>query len=96
MMEVESFSNHPENFCGLYKEKVEDWRNSEFSVVNDNLVFHFRNLIKKYKKQMGDTDDTFIVSGGLQQYLNKQKSNIQPTEDGIERDDSAFSHLPVS
>lgn len=98
MMEIETFSNHPENFGGLHEEKVEDWRNLEFSLVDQNLVFHFRNLIKKYNKQMGDTNDTFIVSGGLQQYLNKQKTNTQAAEDkvGIQRDDSAFSHLPVN
>ncbi|KAJ8305428.1 hypothetical protein KUTeg_015973 [Tegillarca granosa] len=98
MMEIETFSNHPENFGGLHEEKVEDWRNLEFSLVDQNLVFHFRNLIKKYNKQMGDTNDTFIVSGGLQQYLNKQKTNTQTAEDkvGIQRDDSAFSHLPVN
>lgn len=45
-------------------------------VVDDTLLYTLKTLIKKYKKQMGDTDDFCVVSGGLQQFINKQEKKM--------------------
>lgn len=42
-------------------------------VVDETLLYTLKTLIKKYKKRMGDTDDYCVVSGGLQQFINKQE-----------------------
>lgn len=45
-------------------------------VVDDTLLYTLKTLIKKYKKRMGDTDDFCVVSGGLQQFINKQEKKM--------------------
>lgn len=62
--------------------------------VDETLLYTFKTLIKKYKKQMGDTNDVCIVSGGLQQYLNKQKKS--GAEEIKAKNGLTFNDLPVS
>lgn len=45
-------------------------------VVDDTLLYTLKTLIKKYKKRMGDTYDFCVVSGGLQQFINKQEKKM--------------------
>ncbi|KAK3592045.1 hypothetical protein CHS0354_019300 [Potamilus streckersoni] len=39
--------------------------------IDQNTIDYFKNLIRKYKKKMGDSEVNEVCSGGLQQYLNK-------------------------
>jgi HJR/Mrr/RecB family endonuclease len=61
---------------------------------NEVLLYTFKTLIKKYKKQMGDNSDVCIVSGGLQQYLNKQRKS--GSEEVQAKNGVTFNDLPVS
>lgn len=45
-------------------------------VVDDTLLYTLKTLIKKYKKRICDTDDFCVVSGGLQQFINKQEKKM--------------------
>lgn len=49
---------------------------SVVSQVVDYVLYTLKTLIKKYKKRMGDTDDFCVVSGGLQQFINKQEKKM--------------------
>lgn len=63
--------------------------------IDKTVVFAFKTLMKKYKKQMGDTNDISIVAGGLQQYLNKKALKKTAEDDNCYQPDSAFHKLPV-
>ena len=68
----------------------------EPGIVDQTVVFAFKTLIKRYKKQMGDTKDISIVTGGLQQYLNKKALKKTEKTDDTHQEDSLFHSLPVS
>lgn len=63
--------------------------------IDKTVVFAFKTLMKKYKKLMGDTNDISIVTGGLQQYLNKKALKKTTEDDNCYQPDSAFHKLPV-
>lgn len=70
----------------------------DVTLLDQNSVFYFRHLIKKYKRQMGDVDNNSVCSGGLQQYLIKQgeKKEKQKLEMEIKgQEQSKFEQLPV-
>lgn len=67
---------------------------SQVVELDETLLYTLKTLIKKYKKRMGDTDDCFVVSGGLQQFINKQEKKMSVEDQnklGLN-----FNDLPVS
>lgn len=70
----------------------------DVTLLDQNSVFYFKHLIKKYKKQMGDIDNSNVCSGGLQQYLIKQgekKERQRLTQENTGQEQSQFEQLPV-
>lgn len=74
----------------------EETISQETPIVDQTVIYAFKNLVRKYKKQMGDTNDISIVTGGLQQYLNKKALKKTETNEDIHQQDSLFHNLPVS
>ena len=71
-------------------------REEDSDIIDETLIYSFKQLIKKYRKQMGDnTSDLCVASGGLQQYLNRKKVP-KSTQNQHAVDDSFFNALPVS
>lgn len=67
----------------------------ETPIVDQTVIYAFKNLVRKYKKQMGDTNDISIVTGGLQQYLNKKALKKTDKTEDIHQQDSIFHNLPL-
>ena len=69
---------------------------NETCVIDQKTVLYFRNLIRKYKKYIGEMDDDLkVCSGGLQQYLNRQMEKRKEREENFQAQ-SKFESLPVS
>ncbi|XP_052255798.1 F-box only protein 4-like isoform X1 [Dreissena polymorpha] len=72
---------------------------TEVSLIDHSSAMYFRLLIKKYKKHMGEEMGSHSVcSGGLQQYLIKQRHcQVQLKEDQEDKSQqqSGFECLPV-
>lgn len=64
-------------------------------LVDQTIVYSFKTLVKKYRKQMGDSKDISIVTGGLQQYLNKKALQKCDNDENINQQDSLFHSLPL-
>ena len=62
-------------------------------IIDQSAVNYFKLLIHKYKKQMGDTENTSVCSGGLQQYLIREHKN---QDISVGQEQSRFESLPVS
>lgn len=68
----------------------------DVTILDQNSVFYFKHLIKKYKRQMGDVDNTNVCSGGLQQYLIKQGEKKQKQKlEHTGQEQSRFEQLPI-
>ena len=62
-------------------------------IIDQSAVNYFKLLIHKYKKQMGDVENTNVCSGGLQQYLIREHKN---QDISVGQEQSRFESLPVS
>lgn len=67
--------------------------NNDLLFLDSKTVFYF-NLIRKYKKYLGDMEAPNVCSGGLQQFLNKQ-TDKQKRDDSYVQKQSKFECLPV-
>lgn len=86
-----------ESTCDLYKIDTEGQvLRDEPALVDQTVVYAFKNLVRKYKKLMGDSKDISIMTGGLQQYLNKKALRKCDTYEDHPQQDSLFHKLPVS
>lgn len=65
------------------------------ATIDEQVVFAFKTLLKKYKRQMGDAKDLSIVTGGLQQYLNKKALKKTEQTDYSIQSESIFHTLPI-
>ncbi|OWF40842.1 F-box only protein 4-like [Mizuhopecten yessoensis] len=66
-------------------------------LLDEGLIYTLKKLVWKYKKEMGEQQETF-VSGGLQQYLIKQElkqKSLINGQKGVNQDHSLFNKLPV-
>ena len=73
--------------------------NGDQCVIDPNTVYFFKHLIRKYKKKMGDIDDSRVSSGGLQHYLikdNEKKEKLLRERTSSGQEQSKFECLPVS
>ena len=73
----------------------ESYTSSDVTLIDQSAVNYFKLLIRKYKKQMGDQENTNVCSGGLQQYLIRQKDQEQKYA-STGQQQSKFENLPVS
>ena len=73
----------------------ETYTSSDVTLIDQSAVNYFKLLIRKYKKQMGDQENTNVCSGGLQQYLIRQKDQEQKYA-STGQQQSKFENLPVS
>ncbi|XP_060078195.1 F-box only protein 4-like [Ylistrum balloti] len=67
-------------------------------LLDEGLLFILKTLVKKYKKQMGDQQET-LVSGGLQQYLIKlemKKRSLMNEKKNVDQEASIFHGLPLN
>ena len=71
----------------------ENCQNSDLTLIDQNAVNYFKFLIRKYKKQMGDIENTKVCSGGLQNYLITHK---EQKDMPVGQEQSKFENLPVS
>ncbi|XP_060582950.1 F-box only protein 4-like [Ruditapes philippinarum] len=70
----------------------------DVTLLDQNSAFYFKHLIKKYRRQMGDVDNSNVCSGGLQQYLIKQgekKERQRLERESTGQEQSRFEQLPV-
>ena len=74
--------------------RYQNFRGRNELIIDQSAVNYFKLLIRKYKKQMGDMENSNVCSGGLQQYLIRQKDKNHGISTGQAQ--SQFESLPVS
>lgn len=62
-------------------------------IIDQSAVNYFKLLIHKYKKSMGDSENTNVCSGGLQQYLIREHKN---QDISVGQEQSQFESLPIN
>lgn len=87
---VEARTGVSGNSTGFYITETDD------SNVDKWNSYYFKFLMKKYKRHIGEMDGNSVCSGGLQQYLIRQREHQRKSEKTEEcQQQSTFECLPV-